>query len=409
MSLLATLLALGLLAADQEKPVTTLTHPLPDPLVMLDGTRVKTPAQWYEQRRPELKRLFQQHIFGHLPPAPAKVEATLRAEDPRWLGGAATVREVLLRFGPADGPTIKLLLAFPNHRQAPAGVFLGMNFYGNHTLCASPIASLPDGWVPDGRVKSDNHHANENMRMSQPDNFPFETVLKRGYALATFYAGDTRPDRAEPKLDGVQLAYPAFNFATIAAWAWSLQRCVDYLVTVPELDAKKIAVVGHSRNGKAAMLAGAFDERISLTIPVQAGCGGTAPARGNVGEMVKRINTVFPHWFCARFKDYNDKPERLPIDFHELMALCAPRALLLSCATADTWANPQGQFECLQAADKVYRFLGVDGLSANAMPAENKLVDSRLGFFIRPAEHKMDLRDWPAFLDFADKQWGPGK
>src|SRR5581483_953464 len=114
------------------------------------------------------------------------------------------------------------------------------------------------------------------------------------------------------------------DWGTIAAWAWGIQRAIDYLVTDPDIDAARIIVVGHSRLGKTALLAGAFDERVAMAIPLQAGCGGTAPSRGKVGESVKQINTAFPHWFDDEFKTFNDQPERLPFDQHELVALCAP-------------------------------------------------------------------------------------
>jgi hypothetical protein len=149
-----------------------------------------------------------------------------------------------------------------------------------------------------------------------------------------------------------------------------------------DVDARRIAALGHSRNGKAALLAAAFDERIALPFPHQAGCGGSAPSRGKVGESVKAINSNFPHWFNAQSKQFNDAPERLPFDQNCLVALCAPRPVLFSAAEGDQWANPAGQFEVLQAADPVCRFLGVEGLAAKPMPLSRELVASRLGYFI---------------------------
>src|SRR5207302_10341184 len=151
----------------------------------------------------------------------------------------------------------------------------------------------------------------------------------------------------------------------------------------------RIAVVGHSRLGKAALVAGAFDERVALVIPHQAGCGGSAPSRGKVGESVQRINTSFPHWFDDEFKNFNDQPERLPFDQHELVALVAPRPVLFTNATGDTWANPEGQFQVLQAAEPVYRMLGEGGLDARSMPGTNTLFNSTLGYHIRHVKHSM--------------------
>ena len=158
--------------------------------------------------------------------------------------------------------------------------------------------------------------------------------------------------------------------------------------------------------GKTALLAGALDERIAVAMPHQAGCGGTAPSRGKVGESVKQINDRFPHWFNATFKKFSADPSKLPFDQNCLVALCAPRPVLFSNAADDQWANPDGQFEVLKAASPTYKFLGVEGLGADKRPDEGKLLDSRLGYFYRAGKHAMTRDDWTAFLDFADKHLG---
>jgi len=151
-----------------------------------------------------------------------------------------------------------------------------------------------------------------------------------------------------------------------------------------------------------------MDERIALAIPHQAGCGGTAPSRGRVGESVKQINDRFPHWFCDEFTKFNDAPARLPFDQHCLVALCAPRPVLFTNAIEDTWANPDGQFDMLKAAEPVYQLLNAGGLEARERPELNQLIASKLGYFIRPGKHSMNRQDWEAFLDFADAQRGAG-
>jgi hypothetical protein len=167
-------------------------------------------------------------------------------------------------------------------------------------------------------------------------------------------------------------------------------------------------VVGHSRLGKTAILAAAFDKRIALAIPHQAGCGGTAPSRQNdpKAESVARINTSFPHWFCDNFKKFNDDPSKLPFDQNCLAALVAPRPLLFTNAVEDLWANPKGQFDALKAAEPVYKLLGAGGLDADEMPKPGRLIDSTLGYYIRPGIHSMTKEDWRVFLDFADKHFG---
>jgi hypothetical protein len=148
-----------------------------------------------------------------------------------------------------------------------------------------------------------------------------------------------------------------------------------------------------------------------MAIPLQAGTGGSAPSRpigsqADKAESVKRINTSFPHWFNGRFKEFNDEPARLPFDQNCLVALCAPRPVLFPNAAEDLWANPEGQFEVLKAADPVYRLFGAGGLEAKAVPPLGQLVNSRLGYFIRAGKHSMTREDWEAFWDYADKQLG---
>jgi hypothetical protein len=301
------------------------------------------------------------------------------------------------------------MLVIPNQRK-PAPVFLGLNFSGNHSLVIDTHVPIPNEWMNNKYPGVTNHQATEAGRGKLADVWAIEQSIDRGYAVATIFAGEVQPDITNATT-GVRAAFrgsknPDDDWGTIAAWAWGLQRAVDVLEKEKEIDRKKIAVVGHSRLGKAAMLAGAFDERIALVIPLQAGCGGTSPARGKIGESVKRINTSFPHWFCGEFKKFNDEPERLPFDQHCLIAMCAPRPVLLSNATEDTWANPEGQFEMLKAADKVYRLLGAEGTASQEMPKVGQLMNSTLGYFIRPGKHSMTTEDWKAFLDFADKHFG---
>jgi hypothetical protein len=382
---------------------------LPDTLLLRSGERVKTAKQWREKRRPELMALFQHYMYGHLLPAPARTTAQVRRLDAQFLGGRATLKLVTVTPGPEGTPPIDLLLIVPNARRKPAPAFLSINFCGNHALVADAAVPLARGWVYASCRGVVDSKATDASRGAQAADWAVEQTIARGYALASFYSGDVDPDRAEAAggvhahLKSAGGAVPrAHDRGTIAAWAWGLHRAVDYLASDRDVDRERIAVVGHSRNGKAALVAGAFDERIALVIPHQAGCGGTAPSRGTVGESVKQINDRFPHWFGAEFKGFNDDPARLPFDQHSLVALVAPRPVLLSNAVEDTWANPAGQFDVLRAAEPVYRLLGAGGLDAKAMPEPGKLVKSRLGYFIRPGKHSMTAEDWKAFLAFAD-------
>ena len=389
---------------------------LPDPLVMRDGTKVTTKEEWETKRKPELKELFQHYMYGQLPPAPEQVKYTTLFTDEKALGGKAKLSEVKISFEqPSLSHAIHVLLVVPNGVKQPP-VFVGMNFCGNHTLLDHPQIHLPEVWVRNSCAGAKNERATEEGRGGQAAVWNVDLIVERGYALACFYSGDVDPDTADMS-DGIGPSFrkPGQSEAapddagTIALWAWGFHRVVDYLHAEgkSEVDPKRIAVVGHSRNGKTALLAGALDDRIAVVIPLQAGCGGTAPSRTSDprAESVKRINTSFPHWFCGNFKQFNEATAKLPFDQHCLIALCAPRAVLLPNAEEDLWANPSGQFDLLKAAAPVYRLYGAGAISADAKPEMNKLIDSRLGYFIRPGKHAMTRADWEVFLTYADKQF----
>ena len=410
-------------------PSTFPSQPgLPDPLRMLDGRRVTSPEQWNRERRPELRALFEQYMYGVIPHKPGRMEVK-SAEHRDFLGGKATLRLVTLNTGAGGAPRIDLLLVLPREARGPVPVFLAMNFCGNHALTSDARVPLARSWMGSSCKGCANNAATEAARGTQAADWPLEEIVRRGYALAAFYSGDIDSDRKDASnglyawlAGGDAAKNTAADRGTLAAWAWGFQRCVDYLVTDHDIDARRIAAIGHSRNGKTALLAAAFDDRIAMVFPHQAGCGGTAPSRmapalaalqpngRPIAETTAVINRSFPHWFNGAFKKFDATPDRLPFDQHCLVALCAPRPVLFSNAQGDQWANPSGQFQILQAADPVYRLLGVEGLAAREMPSQRQLVDSRLGYYIREGNHSMSADDWGVFLNFADHHWPkPGK
>ena len=397
----------------------------PDPLLTFLGKPVKTRADWEGERAPELRRLFQYYMYGEMPGKPATLESKVIREDKAALGGKATLREIEVITTHPDLHT-HLLLLVPNKHTAPAPVFLGINFNGNHALLPDPHIQLPASWMPSNKAfgVGEDHKAADAGRGKEADAWAIEQTIDRGYAFAGFYHGDIVPDNADLAAARMrEFSYTPGNEgaepATIACWAWGFSRMIDYLVNNSDIDPKRIAIVGHSRNGKTALLAAAMDRRVAMVVPTQAGCGGTAPSRLTpelenpadgklIHETVKRINSAFPHWFCGNFKAFNEATNRLPFDQHCLIALCAPRPVLLSCATEDQWANPKGQFDMLRGADPVYRLIWGEGLGAEAMPAVGELLASRLGYYIRAGQHSMTAADWKVWLDYADKWLKPG-
>lgn len=384
---------------------------LPPLLRMDDGRAVVTPKDWYDARRPELMRQVLMHEYGFMPPPPPEVKAEVLLEDPAYFSGKATLKLVRISFGPPEAPSIDLLLVAPNGDGDPPPVILGLNFMGNHAAIEDPRIPLSPHWMPERGEGVVDNRATEASRGTSADRWPFRQAVERGYAVATFYHGDVDPDR-DDFTDGVHPYFPVegstqrtqHSWGTLAAWAWGLHRAVDYLVQEPLVDAGRIAVMGHSRNGKAALLAAATDERIALAISNQSGCGGAALSRRRVGETVKAINTAFPHWFDLQFRAYNDNEDAMPIDQHSLLALIAPRPLLVASALGDAWADPEGEFLSLVEVDEVYDLLGAGRLAEKQMPDTNRLIRGTVGYHIRPGEHGVGERDWAVFMDFADDE-----
>lgn len=385
----------------------------PDPLVMKGGTKVTTADDWAKKRKPELKAIFAYEMYGRYPRGEVKPTSKVLFEDDKAFGGKGTLKEVELRlYAEKDAPPIHLLIAVPNDRpKAGVPVFVGLNFSGNHTLVDDERVRIPTAWIYDKQPGVKSNKATADGRGKSKGVWPLEDILKAGYAVVTCYNGDIQEDKpdgnglmnfASPPPPGAPFSDQT---ATIMLWAWGVHRMVDFTVAEKWCDPKRVAVIGHSRLGKTALLAGAFDDRIACVFPHQAGCGGTGPSRhaDAKAESVKRINTSFPHWFSSTFKQYSDDPNKLPIDQHCLLALCAPRPVLYTNAADDLWANPSGQFDMMKRATPVYELLGVKGMEADAMPAQGKLADSRLGYWIRAGKHEMNTDDWKTFIAFADK------
>lgn len=381
---------------------------LPDALVGADGRPITTAAAWRERRRPEVVALFEQYVFGTSPGRPAGMAVTLRSEGDA-LGGSAVRREVAVTFGEGVA-ALNLLVFLPKDATGPVPAILGPNFLGNHTVHADPGITLPDfSFSPDSDVRIAEGRPTEASRGMAADRWAVERILARGYALATFYAGDLYPDHRGGRAESIQpFIAPAGRGPTwgaLATWAWGMSRALDALAAMPEIDAGGVVLFGHSRHGKAALWAGALDERFAIVISNNSGSGGAALMRRKYGERLHHLTSRYPHWFAPAYAGYAGREEDLPVDQHMLLALIAPRPLYVASAIDDRWADPKGEFMAAAAADPVYRLLGTDGLPAGEQPPVGVPVAGRIGYHVRAGGHGVTAWDWERYLDFADRQF----
>lgn len=383
---------------------------LPDLLTFVSGEPVDSASSWRERRRPELLRLFERHVYGRTPAGPFPLRFVVRNESADALFGTATRKEVRIFFTADDeGPFVDLLLYLPRQSRGPVPTFLGLNFYGNHSIHADPEISLSRRWM---RQTDDygivDNRATEKSRGVRAHRWAVSRILERGYGLATLYYGDIDPDFDDGFDNGV---HPLFDrdgrdpesWGSIGAWSWGLSRVMDYLETDDSIDRERVIVFGHSRLGKTSLWAGAQDERFAMVVSNDSGCGGAALSRRRFGETVRVINQQFPHWFSESFRQYDDNENQLPVDQHMLLALVAPRPVYVASAVEDQWADPHGEFLSAFHAGPAYELLGESPLPASKMPGVEAPAIGTIGYHVRRGGHDVTDYDWERFMDFADR------
>ena len=393
-------------------------YSLPNPLVLNDGTPVRDAATWRAKRRPELLEFYAREVYGRTPPnPPAGLHWAVTKEDRTALGGKAVRKEITIWFSAKkDGPKAHLLIYQPPGAagaHAPWPTFIGYNYYGNQCVNADPGIAMSKAWMrknPDAKIV--DNRATGATRGIQATKWNVETVVARGYATATMYYGDLCEDQVEGLSKDVAALFGTGNvedrkgdaWGAIGIWAWGLSRALDYLETDAEIDAKRVAVHGHSRLGTTALWAGAQDERFALVISNDSGEGGASLARRNFGETVAVLNRSFPHWFAKNYRAYSENVDALPVDQHELIALSAPRPVHVASALDDRWADPRGEFLAAKHAEPVYALFGKKGLGVADMPPVNQpVLGDPLAYHMRTGKHDITPYDWAQYLDFADR------
>ncbi|NIA14482.1 MAG: hypothetical protein GWP08_10400 [Nitrospiraceae bacterium] len=322
---------------------------MPDPFLFQDGRRVETLEDWRERRK-EMLELILKYQYGHVPPAPGNVQVD---GEPKVLQDDKTLhRTVRITMGPENKLSTTVHVYSPKTGTAPYPVIV--------------------------RFGIDSRYV--------------RLMNRRGYVYVCFEQVDLDPDTEGHDIVGpAQLAYPEYDWASLAVWAWGAGRVVDYLVTLPEIDVDRIIVTGHSRTGKAALLAGVLDERFAMVVPNGSGCGGAGAYRyAKKGVETLKLITLesrFKSWLQKDFSQFSDKESHLPFDQHFMRALIAPRLILNTDGLADEWANPPGTQIAWMAAQPVFEFLGVP---------QNNLCHFRKG------GHNQAPLDYQVLLDVAD-------
>jgi len=382
------------------------TYTLPDPLIFNDGKPVRNASDWQKRRR-ELLELFASNVYGHSPKPPRDIRYNVFDLDKNALNGKAVRKQITIPFSPKDdGPKEDVLLYVPVNARKPVPVILSLNFSGNQAVINDPGVKLGTIWTRD---KHERQPATEESR-GHDRNFDVDKVLSHGYAFATIYYQDIEPDFNGGHQFGIRPLFakagqtgPApDDWGAIAAWSYGLSRAMDYLEKDKDVDAKRVAIMGHSRLGKTVLWAGALDERFAMVLSSCSGEGGASLARRNYGETIKTLTDAFGYQFATNYKKYANDLDKLPVDTHELIALIAPRPVYITGAEDDRWADPKGEFLACVTAGPVYKLLGKADLGTDQMPPLNTPIMRTIGYHYRSGKHEVTEFDWDQFLAFAD-------
>ena len=363
-------------------------YDLPDPLLKPDGSTVETPDEWKEHRS-DILEIFRSQVYGHRPGQPETLSFEISEEKGNTMDGRAILKRInIISEHQGRNHQFELTLFLPIDAVKPVPVFLLMNNRG------------PENTDPSRTEKSGF--------------WPAEEVIERGYGIAAIQNNDLSPDDTEHFHEGVIRLFegeiaiderPADAWMALAAWGWGASRVLDYFETDPHVDEQRVALLGHSRGGKASLWAGAEDERFSLVISNESGAGGAALSKREFGETIEAVNR-FTHWFTPNFKEYNGREQDLPFDQHMLISLIAPRAVYVASADEDLWADPGGEYLSLACASPVYNLWGYDPIEPDNMPPLNSpVIHENRGYHIRSGGHNLTPQDWGYFMDFADQLW----
>jgi hypothetical protein len=389
-------------------------YTLPDPLKLNDGNPVRSASTWYKTRRPQIEEIFETRQYGRDPGRPAGESFDVTDKGTPALGGKAIRKQVTISFSKdANWPRIHLLIYLPAAAHKPVPMFFTISFVAVQNTVDDPGITPDMVWDP-----------KTNTKVVPPTGRAFgrinvDALLDAGFGVATFYYGDVDPDYAAGFSNGIRARYSSAGEAgrapdawgSIAAWAWGMSRVQDYFETDSSIDAKRVAIHGVSRLGKTVMWAGAHDQRFAAVIASCSGEGGAALSHRNYGETIAHLTapTRYPYQFAANYAKYAGFPDTAPMDANMLIALIAPRPLLLQTGSTDYWSDPKGEFLAEVAAGPAYKLLGKDPLDTSVWPAAKQPIFHDLAYYMHDGGHGMVPSDWDIYVEFLKMHLHPGQ
>ena len=381
------------------------SYTLPDPLTLANGKPVRDAKTWWTKRRPEIVALFETQHYGKAPGRPAEESFDLTDKGTPALGGKAIRKQVTIAFSKDPAwPSIHLVVYLPAAATKPVPMLLMIGFGAVSKAIDDPGLAMGMVWDPKTNTKIS---ADKAFNFGHLNVAPF---LDAGIGVATFYYGDLDPDYAEGFSNGIRSRFmkpgqterAADDWGSIAAWAWGMSRAQDYFETDKQIDAKRVAIHGVSRLGKTVMWAGAHDQRFAAVIASCSGEGGAALSRRDYGETIAHLTAPsrYPYQFALNYGHWAGFPDKAPVDANLLIALIAPRPLLLQTGDTDKWSDPKGEFLAEAAAGPVYKLLGKDGLDTDSWPTAKQPIMHDLAYYMHDGGHGMVPTDWDVYLDF---------
>jgi len=372
---------------------------------------IQTAEQWERIAKPQILEFFDSEVYGAIPPRPDTMKFTLAESSDGALGGIAKRLQYKITVGGTGGEkTFDVLVYLPKNAKGKIPAFVCPNFHGNHTVSPEKEVFIPACFLRDAPADIE---AREKTRGSRLERIPVKEIVERGFAIATFCYCDIYPDYVTK--DGAsESIYNIFSpeqtseKLALAAWAWGNMRAADLLGTLPEINSSQIALAGHSRLAKTAIITGAHDKRFALVCVNNGGC-----------KSIRLLpNLKFKYWFSQNLRKYVDNGktgvsvaelEKLrnkdlpppPLDQWHLLACIAPRLLYIAASSDDTYAPPQMMLSSLKKSCPAFALYG-----AKNLPAEDfsgKTFSGDVGYHVKEAPHSIDSRDWKLFMDFAEK------